>query len=897
MTHLHILISRFVSLFRRAKLDRELEDEIQNHLEMDVEAKVRAGMTHTEARQAALRHFGGTDRTKERYRDLLGLRFVETLFQDVRYSLRALLRSPGFTLTAVASIAIAIGANSAIFSVADGILLRPLPVPNPSGVLTLSLTSPAANEWTAGLMSYPEYEDYRKNLRSFEGLLAYDDVGLGLALDAEDQADLRMGYIVSGNFFQLLGVEPVIGRTFRPEDDLVPGRDAVVVLGHDLWTKRFGADPGVLGRTVRLNSLPFTVIGVVPASFTGINQFLVPEVFVPIAMSPALAGESAQGGGLTSREARGFEVRGRLKPGVSIRAARTEASVFASILQQTYPASNTGIGATVATEVQTRMSRFPGLGTFVVSMFVIVTVILLIASANVANLMLARGRSRQREVAVRLAVGASRLRLVRLLLVESLIVAVCGGALAWFTAGFALTALESMQAPASGGQTFYLPIQLDTRVLWFTVLVSVTSAFVFGLVPALQSARTDLVSSLRTGQSSSGRRGFSARTALVVAQIAGAVFLLISATQFRSAFEDALAANPGFRRDHRITMRFQPGLTGYTPAQTRQFFDQLVERALQVPGIKAAALTSRVPMTYMDMGGHRVIPEGYTLPPGVRDVEVLSYIVDHHYFDTLQVPVIAGRGFRESDRSDSRPVAIVNEAFARQYLGSKPLGKRLWVNGPDSPPVEVVGVTVTGKSLSVIEPTMLAIYLPFSQVPTGRMTLVAETFGNPSAMAEPLLAMVRSLDPGIAVFWIQTMDQIFESSLVGVLRAVQLIFDAASVLGLVLALVGLYAVVSYQVAQQTREIGIRMALGAERLQVLKTFLARAAIHAVLGIGIGLGLSFVANRSLAQGLGLPPFNRALLAFALVGMFLTGLLAAAVPARRASQVDPQRALRQE
>jgi putative ABC transport system permease protein len=817
------------------------------------------------------------------------------MLNDIGYAFKTLRQNPGFALTAIVSIALAIGANSAIFSYADGLLLRPLPVADASEVVSLRSVYPSVSSLPlrgSGAMSYPDYKDFRDNSRSFESLIAFDTIGAGLARDANDQPQLTLGYQVTGDFFRVLGIEPQLGRGFRPDEDEVPGRDAVIVLMHDLWKNEFGSDPSIIGRSVRLNDLDFTVVGVAPESFTGMDQFVRPSFFVPIMMAPKLLPSSSNL--LTNRSRRELLVKGRLKPGVSIGTAGQEASAFAASLEQSYPDINRGFGATVSTEIQMRLLNYPLLGILVNSLFTISVVILLIACANIANLMLSRGRVRARELAVRLAIGASRRQLVRLLLAECLLIAVIGGALALIVADFAVGIFSTMEIPAD------VPVQptfrLDPRVLWFTLLVSIASALLFGLVPALQSTRPNLTAAMKAGESTHARKRFFGRYALVILQIAGSMILLVFETQGRRSFDDALSGDPGFRRENRLTMRFDPSAANYTPPQTQQFYETLVERSLQVNGVKSAALTSAPPMTF-DFGAARLVPEGYDFPPGRENVELFSYTVDHHYFETFAVRIIAGRGFRATDRADSPRVAVVNEVFAREYLGENPVGKRVRVGGREGAAIEIVGVTVTGKTMSLIEPPVHVVYFPLAQNPLTRMTLIAETYGDPAAMAGPLQEMVRSIDPNMPVFRVRTMENLFEGSTVKTLRMVGTIYRSASILGLVLALVGLYAVVSYQVTQRTREIGIRMALGAERRQVIQMFLQRSGAMSLAGVAIGLAVSMAAHAADDSQIMPSPYDPTLLVLVSMGMLLTTLVAAAIPARRASRIDPQKALRQD
>jgi putative ABC transport system permease protein len=819
------------------------------------------------------------------------------MFNDLRYSLRTLLYNPGFALTAILSIGLAIGANSTIFSCANGVLFRPLPVPNPSQVVTLRAVPPSVSSlplrgYGESRISYPDFEDFRRDSKSFAGLAAFDTIIASFAPDKNASSDSKLGYQVSADFFQVLEVAPQLGRSFTTEESEVPGLDPVVVLSHDLWQNEFGRASSIIGRRVVLNNVPFTVVGVAPESFTGLDQFVRPEFYIPEAMGSRLYASSEVE--RTNRGAREFLVKGRLKPGVTIAAAAHEASALAKSLEQSYPSTNRGYGATISTELEVLLLSWPILGEFVGALFTATLVILLIACANVANLMLGRGRTRAKEIALRLSIGAGRARVVRLLLIESLWIALASSVVALISARFTAGILSSIEFPSD--IPIHLDFHIDGQVLWFTAVVSAVSALLFGLLPAIQSTRLDLVSVIKAGDSDPSRSRFIGRYALVVVQIAGCMVLLMLAAQGRSNFNDVLSSNPGFRRDHRISMRFNPATAGYTTEQTQPLYDTLIRRAREVTGVQSVTLTSGLPMTN-DRENRQVVPEGYDFPPGREGVRVLRYVVDESYFDTFGVPLLAGRGFRASDRADGVRVAVVNEAFAKQYLGPNPIGKRMWLDDRKGPLVEVVGVSMTGKVFALIEPPVQVIYLPLSQNPHNRMSLIAETAGDPAALAGPLKEMVRSVDPNLTVYRVRTMDDLFERSSVNTIRMVGRIYDLAATLGLVLALIGLYAVISYQVTRRTREVGIRMALGAHRQNVIGIFLGQAMAMSLSGVSMGLVLSLFANRFSESTLGSTAVRPALLAGVSLALLLTAIVASAIPAFRAARIDPQQALRQD
>jgi putative ABC transport system permease protein len=788
-----------------------------------------------------------------------------------------------------------VGANAGIFSFADAVLLRPLPVAHPSEVLSVRTQTLSQNSLLrlgSGLWSYEDFLDYRRQNRSFEGLVAFELVPAGFARDANTQAQLKMGFLVTGDFFRVLGVEPSIGRGFRPDENEALARDSVVVLSHDLWEQEFSSDPSIVGRQIRLGGLDFSVVGIAPESFTGMDQYIRPAFYVPLMMAPKLVPSMPDL--LTNRNTRLFNVKGRLRPGMTIAAAAAEASSLAKSLEESFPDTNRGIGATVRTEIQTRLDREPYALLQQIILFGMVVVVLLIACANVANLQLSRGRARAREIAVRLAIGASRLQLIRQFMIENLLISLASGLLGLLLAVLFVRVFSTLEAP--GDVPVQLSFQLDSRVLAFTLLIAIASAILFGLIPALSSTSKGLVAMMRSGEADQARKRFFGRTALVIAQVAGSFVLLVAATQLYRGFSYALSSDYGFRTDHRLTMRFDPTLVGYSPKQTEEFYKTVVERARELPGVKSAALSFFIPTT-IDFRQQAVAPEGYQFPPGQETTSVFADIVDHNYFGTLGVPILRGRGFLPTDTADSPPVVVVNEAFAQKYLGSNPIGKRIQLNNSKSRWVEVVGMTVTGKHLAITEPPLEFLYLPLVQNPESRMTILVETYGDPVSLVGPMRQMVRSIDANLPIFRIRTMDDLFQQRTVKSLRVVNGIFASAGLVGLALALVGLYAVVSYQVARRTREIGVRMALGAQRMHVLKMILRHAGIMGVIGAGIGLILSIVSSRIIAESLGVSPFNPIVFGILALGLVGTTLLAAAIPARRAAEIDPQLALRQE
>jgi predicted permease len=811
------------------------------------------------------------------------------MLNEIRYTLRTLRQRPGFTAAAVISIALGIGANAAIFSLADGLILRPIPVPEAGQVVHVSTRTPSGG---FGSLSYADFDDFRRRAHSYQGLVAFDLEPFSYAPDQRSQAQLKMGFLVSGDFFQVLRVNPELGRAFAPNEYEVPGRNPVVILGYDLWKKELSGDPNLIGRTIRLNGKELTVVGVAPESFTGMDQFVRPAFFVPAMMGPALLRDSATL--LTDRANRSFDVRGRLKREVSVEAASSEAAALAKALEQEHPETTRAFGAAVRTELRARLDQDIIDAALVAALMTLVMVVLAIACANVANLMLSRGRARAREIAVRLSLGASRVRLIRQLMAESLVIAMAGGALGLGIAFFAVRMFATIQT--SGDVPVLLQFELDRRVLIFTMAVSVASAILFGLVPALRSTSADLVTALKSGGTGPRRSRLFGRNTLVTLQVAAALLLLVSATQLAQGMSAALTHSPGFRTDHLLSLRFDTSLAGYNAAQTEQFQRNVMDRAREVPGVRSAALNYSMPMS-TDVRQETLVPEGYQFRTGKDRVNVFSDTVSEGYFETMGVPIVRGRGFRSTDRAGSPPVIVVNENFARHYLGADPVGKRVRLKDAKGPFAEVVGVTVTGKHLSVFEPDMEFVYLPLRQHPLNRISLVVETNGDSAALAVPLRDMIHAIDPGMPVFGVRTMSDLYNQRSVRVAAIIQGVVGSAGLVGLSLALVGLYAVVAYQVARRTREIGIRVALGADRPMIMKLVLRQALWIGGIGVSLGTVLSLGSGRALNAGLGTPVFDPLVYALFPAGLLLTTLVAAAIPARRASRIDPMQALRED
>ena len=878
---------------RRQRVNRKLLDqEVEAHLEEKVDDLMDAGMPEREAREKARREFGNVTLYTQASRDVWNWVWLETLLQDLRYAARMLRRNPGFTLVAVLSLAIGIGVNSAMFSLADTLLLRPLSVRRPSEVVTVEGTSPADS---SGNISYRDYIDFRDRSRSFAGLAAYQFFNVGFSAGPGELPQMRMSLLVSGNLLRAMGVEPELGRGFRPEEDRAPGRDAVAVLGHDFWAKQLGADRSIIGRRVRINGIDFTVIGVTPERFTGMDQYFQPAMFLPLAMMPRLAANPASNG-LEDRKNRVLTVKGRLKPGVSRAQAQAELVAIAKDLQRTYPDSNRDQSVAVLTELQMRIEYTPQDASLVAMLMALAGLVLLVACANVANLMLSRARARTREIAIRIAIGAGRLRLIRQLLAESLAIALAGG-LASLILAFAGAAFwNRMQIPTD--LPIVLAAKVDERVLLFSLAVSVASAVLFGLAPALEASRTSLAPVLKGADADSSRKvRLWGRNALVVAQVALSLVLTIVAAMLFHGFRFELMGGPGFRTDHLLMMSFNPALVHDGKPEAQRFYKQLVERARATPGVKSAALTSVIPMA-LNQQQERIAPEGYQFPKGKDSADVYADWVGDGFFETMGVAILRGRAFRESDLYGPQRAAVVNEVLAEHYWPHRdPVGKRFRLGDHPGRWFQIVGVAKTGKYLWIAEPPTEYVYLAFDEAPSGQMTLAVQSRGDAAGTAAPLREMVRGLDTSEPVYDVRTMSEFYQMRAVSAPEMIIETVGAMGLIGLALAMIGLYGLMTYSVARRTREIGIRMAIGAGRASVVRMVLRQGLILALTGLALGLVASLAAETGVNAVFGAT--GRDWLAYLLVAPTLLAvtMVAAWVPAHRASRVDPMRALRYE
>jgi predicted permease len=814
------------------------------------------------------------------------------MLTSVKHAFRVLRKDPGFTAVAICSMAIGIGATSAMFNMADSMLLRPLPVTDPYRVVAIN-TAKSAPFGSNTAISYPDYVDLRDHNRTFDGLVAASYARFGFSPDARTLPRMKFGFFVSGNFFRVLGVRPALGRDFRPDEDQVQGRNAVVMLGHDFWVSQYGASPSVLGSRIRLNGIEFTVIGVAPESFTGIDIVFRPTLFVPLAMSPRMGPKNE----LEDRDAGWLLIKGRLKPGVNIAQARADVGAISDGLQELHAQANKDRRLKAETELQLRVDEGTPIK-LIVMLGLLGLAVLLVACANVAGLLLSRARARSREIAVRLAIGAGRGALIRQLLLENLFVAVAGG----------LGGLAVSDAFAQFWRSYRLPsdlpivfdIRTDHRVLLVALAVSVLSTLLFGLAPAFRVTNPDLVRTLKAADADSeGKRRLWGRNLIVAGQVALSLVLLAVSAALVQGFRGDLIEGPGFRTDHLFLTSFDTQLIHYSEDETQRFYDDLLRRTRSAPGVRSAALVSALPM-----GGWEptdMFVDGFDLPPDKNPLPRLGACVSDGYFSAMGIPILSCRGFLESDRKDTPPVAVVNEHVANHYWpAGDAVGKRFHLGTATGPVIEIVGVARNSKYTFVSEPPKDFVYLPFRQHPRSTLTLVAESNTREAGTLAPVLRdVVRGIDPDMPVFDVRTMSDFF-AQIVAKTSFLTRVVASMGLMGLLLAVVGLYGLVAYSVSRRTREIGIRMAVGADQRKVVWMVLQQGLQLGAAGVMVGVVLSFFACRMVVSIFSIVRFNGLdpLIFVALpLLLLLVMVLATWAPARRASLIDPMRALRDE
>jgi predicted permease len=871
--------SRLQTFSGRGRFENDLDEEMQFHLEMEAAKHVEEGMAPDAAAALARRQFGPADRFKDEVRDVRGVTWLDDIRRDVVFALRSLRRSPGFTAVAVLCLALGIGANAAIFSVINAVLLKPLPYAEPDRLVRAYETSKTFNGH--GSVSFPNFHDWGGQISSLEHLTAWTAASVALQGSAEPER-IR---VVAGtsDLFALVGTRPLHGRGFAPGSTTKQGE--VLVLGEKLWRRRFGGDPAVVGRAVRIDDTPYTVLGVMPAAFD----------FPPNEAADAWALFDPSPGARKNRGSHMLGVAGRLRPGVPVERAQAELQQVAARLERAYPAEQAGRSAVLEPLREAMVGRSrPAL----LILFGAVALVLLIACANVANLLLARAAVRRREVAVRLALGAGRARLVRQFLVESLVLAAAGALLGALLAWWGLAILEPLAQgalPISGG------IPLDARVFAFLILVSALSGILFGLVPALQASREELrdVLSDSGAKSTAGGRQQLFRNGLVVLEIALSLILLVGAGLLLRGFL-ALSATPSGLMAEGVLTAHVAVPDAKTKGATARIFQPLLDRVRHLPGVRSAGMISMLPIQDAWMNGSYTVV-GRPAPPAGQEPLAEQRVASPQLFAALGVPVLRGRDFTEHDGGKGVRLVIVNEALARrQFPGEDPVGKRLQIDATGGPHT-IVGMIGSIRQAGLDEAPQPEIYYPYVQEGAegalGDAILVVRTTVPPTGLAGPIRGALRSVDPNLPLFKVETMQEVIHKSLAGQRLNLWLLAIFAGI-ALVLSAAGLYGVISYLVAQRTREIGVRIALGAQTRDVIGLVMRQGTRLTALGVALGLAGALAFTRVLGTLL-YGVSARDPLTFGGIAALLAAvaLLATWLPARRAARVDPMVAIRNE
>ncbi len=808
--------------------------------------------------------------------------------RQIRQAARSLIRRPGFTAVAVLSLALGIGANTAVFSVVQAVFLRTAPVEDPARLVALFTTI----EGVPGSypVSHPNFVDYRDSSTVFSHLTSVTAVTLGLAGDGPPER--IEGEMVSGDYFTALGVAPALGRAFAADEDRIGDARAVVVLSDALWRRRFGADPGLVSRTIELNGHPFTVIGIAPRGFTGADGLTRSDLWVPLAAHETVMARRSRPF-FDVRRATLLGVIGRLKDGVSLPQAESELRTITARLAQEYPDTNTGRGVRLVplSEVGVDPDQRELYVRAGALLSAIVALVLLIACGNVANMLLARAAGRRREIAVRLALGARRGQLVRQLLLESVLVGLAAGAAGLLLAAWLLSLFNAFQSP-------YLPaglgVGLDLPVLLFSLALSILTGLLFGLIPALQSTRPDLVEALKEAGTPAPRGRIELRGLLVVGQVALSLVALVGAALFLLSLSEAQKLDPGFDSSHLLLASFDLEDRGYDEARGRALLQRLEERVAALPGVRSAAVAANLVLA--DQGLRRTIWAEGQEPDPEQPLILLPNAVSPRYFETMGLRLVRGRALSEQDRAGSREVAVVNQTMADTlWPGADPIGRRFFMM-PTREVVEVVGVAADISYTSLGEDPQLYAYMPLDQRYSSAATLHVRTEGDPGALAATVRREIQTLEPGLALAGLRTMDDVV-GDLLWAPRAGAALLGLFGGLALALAVIGIYGVMSYSVAQRHREIAIRMAVGADRSQVVRLFLARGMILVAVGIAIGLFAAFAGARWIASLLyGIEPGNAAAFLGAALALAAVALAATWLPARRAAAIPPMLVLRQ-
>jgi predicted permease len=872
---------RFAALFRTERRDRELAEELESHLQLHIEDNLRSGMDPAEARRQALIKLGGIEQTKENYRDRRGIPWFESLLQDLRFGQRMLRKNPGFTAVAVLTLVLGIGANTAIFSVVNAILLRPLPFPDP-GRLMMVWHTPSQKSFPGVarfVVSPANYLDWRSQNHVFDQMAA---IGFrSFSLTGIGQPESVTGVAVSADFFSVLRLRPSAGRGFVAGDDR-PGRGNVVVVSYAFWQSHFGANENVLGKTIKLDEQSYVIIGVMPPKFEFPSRA---QLWMPLAWTDKQR---------AVRENHNYFVIARLKSGVDREKAQAEMDAISDNLAQQYPTDDAGWGAVV---VPLRDSLVRSVRSALLVLLGAVAFVLLIACTNVANLTLARALGRRKEIATRTALGASRGRVVQQVLSETVLLSVTGGALALLLAHFVIDSIAAFIEPRL---LLSVEIGLDGWVLGFTLAISILAGVIAGLVPSWHLTKTNLSASLKQGlgKTDSDSGGERARNVFVVAEVALSLLLLVGAGLTIRTFYLLQNVKPGFDPHNVLTVPLAISVAKYSSAdQQTNFFNNMLERVRALPGVDSAGAVDSLPFQGGSM--EPVIAEGQPVVPMADQPEVAVRLISPGYLRAMRIPIEPGRDFTDADKATSQPVILVSDAFAKRFWPHQnPIGKHVTLTFVSGPSREVVGVVDDVKldGLDVTRPVE-TIYEAMSQNTKTHMVLTVRTNSMPTSLTSAVTDAVHNVDPDEPLVGVVTMESVVDQSL-GQQRLNVILLATFAGLALLLGAIGIYGVQSYAVRQRVREIGIRIALGAQRSDVLRLVLGQGLKLALIGICIGLAASFELTRFMASQLyGLSATDPLTFAGVAIVLAFVALAACYIPARRATRIDPTTALRHE
>jgi predicted permease len=874
---------RLRALLHSEDVHREIAEEWQFHIDRRTEENVHRGLSPEEARKSAEQHFGNSGYLKDLSWDQRGGGFFEILGQDLRFGARQLVRSPGFTFVALISLTLGIGANAVIFSLVSTCLLRPLPITHPERVFAIYQGKRNDPSYSQS-MSYPNYKDLRDRNQVLSAMAVYRFAPMSLSHNGANER--VWGYLVSENYFDLLGVRPFLGRTFLPEEGGAPNAHPVAAISYGCWQRRFASDPAIVGNPIMINGHSFSVVGVAPPNFTGTESVFTPEFWIPSMMQEWI--ESSNG-----TEFRGngqWLAVGRLKSGIAVAQAQAQLNAVAQQLEKEYPGTDEGMSLRLAPPGLVDPNLRSAVIAFTGALMLTVVLVLMIACSNLASLLLARSAQRRKEIAVRMAIGATRFRLTRQLLTESLMLSVIGAAFGLLLGSFLMRLAQASLPSTDFALT--LDLRMDWRVVFFVVSLALLTGIGFGLVPALYASRPDVVSTLKE-DALGGARKARLRSVLVVLQVALSFVLLITAGLTVKSLRHTEGLGPGFDPNHAVTVSMDLGLQGYDPQKGRIFYRQLLQRVRALPGVQTAGLIRSLPLG-LDASTTNVYPDGRP-EPRAEDLPSAFYEnISPGYFSAMAIPILAGRDFADSDAQKSAGVVIVNETLAQQFWpGENPIGKRL--HSGNSSVLEVVGVAKNGKYQTLGETPGLIVYYPLEQVYEPNAALVVRTDLDANAAIASVRSEVRNLNPTLPVYEAKTLHDHMRLALFP-LHVGAVAVGSFALLALILAAIGIYGVMAYSVAQRTQEIGIRMALGARAIDVWKMVLRQGIILTAIGMFCGLLFALGLSRIVASLLyGVSATDP--LTFLLIALLLAAvaLLASFLPARRATKVDPVMAIK--